>query len=40
MKELTSTQGKEYWHVMKVAKAGPTLVIYKSELALAICCNV
>ena len=36
MKELTSTQRKECWHAMKVAKAGPALVIYQSELALAI----
>lgn len=27
-KELTSTQRREYWHVIKVAKVGLALVIY------------
>lgn len=40
MKELTSTQRREYWHVIQVARAGLALVIYYSELALAVYCNV
>lgn len=40
MKELTSTQRREDWHVIKVARAGLALVICYSELALAVHCNV
>lgn len=40
MKELTSTQRREYWHVIQVARAGIALLIYYSELALAVYCNV
>lgn len=40
MKELTSTQRREYWHVIKVATAGLAFVIYCSELALAVYCKV
>lgn len=34
MKELTSTQRREQWHVIKVARAGPALVIYYPDVAL------
>lgn len=40
MKELTSTKKREYWHVIKVARAGLPLEIYYSELALAVYSNV